>query len=569
MTIPWDTLTILVLLAAAVLMLFLLLRRQGGESRALAVQLEKLGPELERLERGLREELGRGRQENADHARGQREELAAAIQRQNDTLARTREELVQVQQVQLEAFAGRLEQLTKSLQEQDGLLRLELQAGLKHFGDFIAEGARTAAASQEQQLTAFGGRLELLMKTVQDQNAQLRLELQSKLKTFGDFIADRTGTAAAGQEQQLAGFARQLAEFAAGSEKKLEAIRETLERQLLRLGESAARQQEEVRRLLEEKLQQIQEENRRKLEEMRQTVDEKLQGTLEKRLGESFKQVSDRLEQVHRGLGEMQTLAAGVGDLKKVLSNVKTRGTWGEIQLGSLLEQVLSPEQYEANVAVQAGHGERVEFAIRLPGREGEAGSVVWLPVDAKFPQEDYQRLVEAADASDAVRVEAAARQLEIRIRASAQDIRTKYIHPPATTDFAIMFLPTEGLYAEVIRRPGLVESLQQDQRVVVAGPATLAALLNSLQMGFRTLAIQRRSGEVWKVLGAVKAEFGKFGEVLSHVKTKLDQASSTIEKAEVRTRAISRQLREVEVLPAAGEEEPSPPALREDPDLI
>jgi DNA recombination protein RmuC len=285
---------------------------------------------------------------------------------------------------------------------------------------------------------------------------------------------------------------------------------------------------------------------------MRKTVDEKLEGTLEKRLGESFKLVSERLELVHKGLGEMQTLASGVGDLKKVLTNVKTRGTWGEFAVGNLLDQVLSPDQYAANVVTKEGSDERVEFAIRLPGRDEGENEVVWLPIDAKFPKEDYERLVDAADRGDSAAIEEAGRQLETRIKNSARDICDKYLNPPKTTDFALMYLPTEGLYAEVVRRPGLVENIQREHRVVVAGPTTFAALLNSLQMGFRTLAIEKRSSEVWKVLGAVKAEFGKFGDVLGSVKKKLHQAADTIDKAETRTRAISRRLRGVEELPAA-----------------
>jgi DNA recombination protein RmuC len=285
---------------------------------------------------------------------------------------------------------------------------------------------------------------------------------------------------------------------------------------------------------------------------MRRTVDEKLQGTLEKRLGESFKQVSERLEQVHKGLGEMQSLAAGVGDLKRVMTNVKTRGTWGEFQLGAILEQILAPEQYDANVATKTGSGERVEFAVRLPGPNEDSSTVVYLPIDAKFPAEDYPRLLDAQEAADPDALGAAAKGLETAIRGSARDICEKYISPPATTDFAVMFLPTEGLYAEVIRRTGLVEWCQRDCRVVIAGPTTLAALLNSLQMGFRTLAIQKRSSEVWELLGAVKTEFGKFGDVLGKVKKKLDEASKTVEQAETRTRVMNRALRSVEALPAA-----------------
>jgi DNA recombination protein RmuC len=284
---------------------------------------------------------------------------------------------------------------------------------------------------------------------------------------------------------------------------------------------------------------------------MRATVDEKLQGTLEKRLGESFKQVSDRLEQVHKGLGEMQTLASGVGDLKRVLTNVKTRGTWGEVQLGAMLEQVLSPEQYATNVPTKAG-GERVEFAIKLPGRGEDTADVIWLPIDAKFPLEDYQRLVEAQERIDPAAAEAASKQLETRIKQCAKVICDKYIGPPKTTDFGILFLPNEGLFAEAVRRVGLADYVQRECRVVLAGPTTLWSILNSLQMGFRTLAIEKRSSEVWKVLGAVKTEFGKFGDLLDGVKRKLDQASDNIEDAARKSRTIERKLRGVQELPAA-----------------
>ncbi|MCR4399270.1 MAG: DNA recombination protein RmuC [Syntrophomonadaceae bacterium] len=285
------------------------------------------------------------------------------------------------------------------------------------------------------------------------------------------------------------------------------------------------------------------------LEQMRAVVDEKLHATLERRLGESFRQVSERLEQVHKGLGEMQSLAAGVGDLKKVLTNVKTRGVWGEVQLGNILEQMLTPDQYAANVATKPHSGERVEFAVRLPGRD--EGSCVWLPIDAKFPQEDYHRLLEATENGDPVAAEEAARQLEQRIRQEARSISEKYIDPPHTTDFAIMFLPTESLYAEVLRRPGLADALQRQYRVNVAGPTTLAALLNSLSLGFRTLAIERRSGEVWTLLGAVKTEFGRFGDILEKTQKKLQEASNSIDQATRRSRTIERKLKGVQELPA------------------
>jgi DNA recombination protein RmuC len=340
-----------------------------------------------------------------------------------------------------------------------------------------------------------------------------------------------------------------LKRFAEGLHEQLRALSDANERRLM-----------EVRNTVEARLSALAADNEKKLEQMRQTVDEKLHATLEQRLGESFKQVADRLEQVHRGLGEMQTLAQGVGDLKRVLTNVKTRGVFGETQLAALLEQVFTPEQYDVNVATVPGSRERVEFAIRLPGK-GDEGAPVWLPLDAKFPREDYERLLAAQDDADREAAEAAAKALELRIREEARSIAAKYVAPPHTTDFAVLFVPTEGLYAELLRRPGLTEALQREHRVVLAGPTTLLAMLNSLQMGFRTLALEKRSSEVWKVLGAVKTEFGKFGEVLARVKDQTQTVLNTLDKAETRTRQMSRALSTVEALP----ENQASSLLRED----
>src|SRR5437588_4513106 len=322
-------------------------------------------------------------------------------------------------------------------------------------------------------------------------------------------------------------------------------------------GASAAKNQREelgkslegVRGIVDLRLKELQQDNAKQIDKMRATVDEKLQGTLEKRLGESFKLVSERLEQVHQGLGAMRQLASDVGGLQRVLANVKTRGGWGEVQLGALLEQVLTADQFARNVKTRDDSGDRVEFAIKLPGDEN--GAPVWLPIDAKFPTEDYQRLLAAQDKGDVVGIDDAMKSLETQLKKSAKDICQKYINPPRTTDFALMFLPTEGLYAEAIRSVGLVEQVQRDCRVIFAGPTTLAALLNSLQMGFRTLSIQTRSSEVWNLLAAVKSEFAKFGEALSKVKDKLDQASTDMDKVAVRSRAITKKLRDVEELPS------------------
>ena len=304
----------------------------------------------------------------------------------------------------------------------------------------------------------------------------------------------------------------------------------------------------EVRGTLQSQLTSLQQGNERKLDQMRETVEEKLQSTLEARLGESFRMVSERLEQVHKGLGEMQALASGVGDLKRMLTNVKSRGTYGEVQLAALLEQVLLADQYQRNVATRPHSTERVEFAVRMPGRDG---SVCWLPIDAKFPTEDYDRLLTAAENGDAVALEVAGKQLERSIKVQARMIREKYVESPHTTDFAIMFLPTEGLFAEVLRRPGLADHLHRECRTVIAGPTTLFAMLNSLQMGFRTLALEQRSAEVWQVLGAVKTEFGKFGEVLATLHRQLLTASDTIDSAQRRSAQMSKALKSVEALPA------------------
>jgi len=357
---------------------------------------------------------------------------------------------------------------------------------------------------------------------------QGREENRAGVTALGDSLLKRMSDIAGLQQNQLDVFAGQLKSLTASNEGRLDRLRETVE----------------------ERLRLIQEDNSRKLEQMRATVDEKLHDTLERRLGESFKLVSERLELVQKGLGEMRSLASGVGDLKKVLTNVKTRGIFGEIQLGSLLEQVLAPGQYDSNVETRAGSGQRVEFALRLPGRDGTKEGLVWLPLDAKFPQEDYLRLVEAQELGDLAAMADAARLLDRAIREMAKNIRDKYLDPPQTTDFGVMFLPTEGLYAEVLRRPGLFDVLQRDCKVLVAGPTTLAALLNSLQMGFRTLAIEKRSSEVWNLLGAVRTEFSRFGSVLEKTRKKIQEAGNHIDQASTRTRAIERKLRDVQELP-------------------
>ena len=414
------------------------------------------------------------------------------------------------------------------------------------------------------------------------QSQRNREELTHNLRGMSDSVTRVMNEMARTQQAQLDSFSGQLRTMSRIDEERMDGMRQSVEHKLggyeSRMDKIGAilddklsqndRRIEEMRATMERKMDALQKENNQKLEEMRLTVDEKLHATLDKRLGESFQLVSERLEQVYKGLGEMQSLASGVGDLKRVLTNVKTRGIWGEIQLGALLSQILTPGQYEENVAVRPGSAERVEFAVKLPGKEDSEDSTVYLPIDAKFPQADYQRLLDASELGDAAMVEQAARQLESAIKTEAKRIRDKYVCPPYTTDFAVMFLPTEGLYAEVLRRPGLSEALQQEYRITVTGPTTLAALLNSLQMGFKTLAIERRSSEVWALLGAVKTEFGRFADVLARTQKKIRQASESIEDAARKTRTIQRKLKGVQelgeresrrLLGEEGEENPAP----------
>jgi DNA recombination protein RmuC len=399
-----------------------------------------------------------------------------------------------------------------------------------------------------------------LRNDVQDSARATRQELTSTLATFQQTLLAQSSDVARTQNEQIDSFRTQLATMQQRIGDDTRAARDAQDAALHRFGQAQAEQLRtladandkrmgEVRQAVEAKLTLIQTDNAQKLEQMRATVDEKLSATLEQRLGESFKQVAERLEQVHKGLGEMQTLARDVGSLNRVLTNVKTRGSFGEVQLEALLADVFTTEQYGRNIATVPGSNERVEFAIRLPGRDDGSG-VVWLPIDAKFPREDYERLLDAQERADKDAVETFSRAIENRLKLEARTIREKYIAAPHTTDFGILFVPTEGLYAEALRRPGLVDALQREHKVMLAGPTTLLATLNSLQMGFRTLALEKRSAEVWQVLGAVKTEFGKFGDVLARTKKKLEEASSTIEAAEVRTRAMSRQLRSVESMP-------------------
>ncbi len=411
----------------------------------------------------------------------------------------------------------------------------------------IALLRRMSAYTSQDAGSALRDELGVARKESAEAARNLREEVSSQQKSTTDTLVKTIGELGQTQTNQLESVTGRIRELTESNEARLD----------------------KAQRLLDERLREIQLSNESRLEQMRKTVDEKLQTTLERRLGESFKLVSENLEAVQRGLGEMQSLASGVGDLKRVLTNVKARGTWGEVQLGALLEDILTAEQYDRNVQTKPDSREAVEYAVRLPGPSDEPNACVWLPIDAKFPQEDYLRVVEASEAGDADAVQRAGGALLRALHSSAKDIRDKYLNPPATTDFAIMFLPTEGLYAEVLRQAGQVEFLQREYRVVVAGPTTLSALLSSLRMGFKTLAIERRSSEVWQILRAVKTEFGKFGDVLTRLKRQLEAASNTIERdVSVRTRAMERKLRSVEQLPPDQAKEllelPSPEAATE-----
>jgi len=479
---------LLTLLVSIVILLFIILKKlyQTNYSSIIS-RLDTFEKAQERIELAVRGEVAQSRDEIGKTAREQRQELTEAFKALGDSIAKRMMDIASMQKGQLDAFSDQLASFAKASGERLDGIRSESATGAKQL--------------REEVIVTLKGITESTTKTMS--------ELANLQKT------------------QL----------------------ETMSAAIQRLSDSNERKLEAVRGAVESKLQSMQIDNAKQLEQMRQTVDEKLQGTLEKRLGESFKQVSERLELVHKGLGEMQTLATGVGDLKKVLTNVKTRGTWGEVQLGTLLEQVLNPDQFGINVAIKEG-GERVEYAIKLPGQGAEKDEAVWLPIDAKFPVEDYQRLIEAQERADIEGVEVASKQLENRVKTCASEISKKYLNPPKTTDFGILFLPIEGLFAEVIRRTGLTEVVQRECRVVIAGPTTLWSILNSLQMGFRTLAIQKRSSEVWNLLAAVKTEWTKYGAVLDAVQNKLHQASDTIEKAKMRSRVVGRKLKDVQELP-------------------
>jgi DNA recombination protein RmuC len=525
-----DTLAIVSMLAISWLLLVMLLMqvRKLANQTAKAIDLsspvlsriEWLQALLEQSERSAREESARNRVEQTAQAQGLRCEVVTLLTGVGDSVSAKLEGFTRLNDQRLELLRSGIEQrldlfTTESGRKVDGLtqavvgsstrLQDELSARLVDFKSSLDTTIRQTHSLQGQQADAVASAIRLLQSGVDASHSQLREETGASFRNLGDSVLSTLTGISQMQNAELT----------------------------------------EMRNTVDTRLLHIQVDNERKLEQMRQTVDEKLQGTLESRLGASFKQVSERLEQVYTGLGEMKNLATGVGDLKRVLTNVKVRGTWGEVQLGAIIEEILAPDQFRKNVAT-ARPDERVEYAVKLPGRDSH-GEPVWLPIDARFPFEDYQRLMYASERGDGEAVDRASRQLEAVLRLSAKDLSEKYLAPPRTTDFGILFLPSEGLYAEAMRYPGLADSIQREHRVVLAGPSTLAALLSALQMGFRTLAIERRSSEVWETLGSVKIEFGKYAGVLAKVKKKLGEAQNTIDNAETRTRAIQRRLRDVE----------------------
>lgn len=474
---------------AALLAALAVFRPRASADAALRDALDDLRQDLGTVRTALADDLRRGRDETGAQSRHLREELQGVLARLGDALGHNLERLGGGQAEKVEAVAATIRALVEDNERRLGELRRDGEEGGK----------------------------------------ALREEVTRQLGALGELLGKNLDGAAGSQRERLddvAGIIR-------------------------RLVQSSAEETEKLRSAVEGRLETLRHDNAAKLEEMRRTVDEKLQGTLEERLGEKFKMVSHHLEQVHRSVGEMQALATGVGDLKRVLTNVKTRGTWAEVSLGTLLEQVLTAEQFDRNVETVRGSNERVEYAVRLPG--GSDGETVWLPIDAKFPQEDYERLVDASERGDPIGVEAALKGLETRIKLEGAKICAKYVSPPQTTDFGVLYLPTEGLYAEVLRRPGLVDHLQGQCKIMVAGPSNLHAFLNTLRMGFRTLAVEKRSGEVMRTLTEVKTEFGKYGEVLDAVKKKLHEASNQIDKVATRKKAIDRKLRDVELLPEPG----------------
>jgi DNA recombination protein RmuC len=541
-----------VMLAVAVVLGILIIYRTGRSPAAISPILEQRLLNIESTigtsNSTIREEFGRGREEAREDSRSLREEVTGLFDKLAGSLRASLNDLSIGQRSQLDAFATRLGEAKAEAATDARSLREEIQRTLQQMGEGVGTRIGELATAQGEKLDTVIGQISALTDGNERRQEALRANVEAKL---GELKADAGLSAKALREeittnlQTLGGALSQTIEQISASQKeRLDRVSGSVAELTQRTGE----QQEALRKTVEERLDAIRSENTDKLEQMRLTVDEKLQTTLEQRLGASFQIVADRLNEVYKSMGEMQTLASGVGDLKRLLTNVKTRGAWGEVALGNLLEEMMAPDQYERNVEIVPGTNQRVEYAIRLPG-DGE--SPVWLPLDAKFPVEDYERLVDASQRGDLDAVEIAAKAIETVIRGSARAICEKYIHAPHSTEFAVLFLPTEGLFAEVVRRPGLVDALQREWHIMVAGPTTLLSLLVSLRVGFRSLAIQKHSNEVWKVLAAVKTEFGKFGGILDKVSKKLQETQNVID-VEVgrRRRAMDRKLQGVELLP-------------------
>ena len=558
-----------ILSALAVALCVIIIFRSGRSSSGILPILDQRLLSIEgaigRSDATIRDEFGQGREEARDGARSLREEVSGLFERLAGSLRASMNDLSTGQQAQLETFATRLNEARTSAASDARNLREEIQSTLQQLGETVGNRIGDLVALQTEKLDTVTAQITSLTEGNERRQEVLRSNMEAKL---GELKSDAGVSAKALREeitnnvQNLGSALAQTIEQISQSQKeRLDRVSAGVAELIQRSGE----QQEALRKTVEERLDAIRKENTEKLDQMRQTVDEKLQSTLDQRLNASFQMVSDRLEQVYRSMGEMQTLASGVGDLKRLLTNVKSRGTWGEVALGNVLEEMMAPDQYGRNVEIVPGSNQRVEYAIRLPG-DGEIP--VWLPLDAKFPVEDYERLVDASQRGDGDAVEIAAKGIETVIRGSAKSICEKYIHSPHSTEFAVLFLPTEGLFAEVVRRPGLVDALQREWHIMVAGPTTLVSLLVSLRVGFRSLAIQRHSNEVWKVLAAVKTEFGKFGGILDKVSKKLQETQNVID-VEVgrRRRAMDRKLEGVEglseieavtVLELDGPEEPT-----------
>jgi len=520
----------------------------------------------------VREELRASRDESRTAGKELREEVSASLKSSAETISKTLEAVAKPQQAQLEEMANRLKDLSESNQSaldriratfdsrvkelQDSNekkledMRRQVSQGLQSTSDALSKVLEGMSQAQQTQLDGMTKHLKELTESNQCALDRIRTIFDARVKELQDGnekkLVDMRNEVSEGLKSTSGALSKVLEGMSQAQQTQLDGMTKGL-KELTESNQSAL---DRIRVTFDARVKELQDSNEKKLEEMRKTVDDKLHETLEKRLGESFTLVSERLEAVQRGLGEMQSLATGVGDLKRVLTNVKVRGNWAEVQLGSILEQILIPTQYQRNVRVKNETSETVEYAIRLPGADGDHDACIWLPIDSKFPQEDYLRLQEAAERSDLEGVQRAADSLARTIRSAARDVRDKYVNPPGTTDFAIIFLATEGLYAEVLRQPSLIDELLQKYRVVVAGPTTLAAILSSLRMGFQTLAIEQRATEVWRVLAAVKTEFGKFGEVLDKVKRQLGSATRTIDETSRRTRMMKRKLQTVQDLP-------------------